>query len=174
MLIIFILSILGLVAVDQGIKYWAIHVLQEKGSIPFLRIGDFKIMDLTYLENTGAVFGSFSGMKWFLIIITTLLMAWCLYYFIRHKNRSKLLATAVILVVSGGIGNSIDRLFRAKGAVIDYFDLQLFDFAVFNFADCCVVIGVILFMIYVLFIEGKNEKKKLLISENKDKEDSSL
>ena len=58
-LILSFLAIVLLVAADQGIKIWAITVLQEKGTMPFLHIGNWKLFDLTYLENSGAVFGSF-------------------------------------------------------------------------------------------------------------------
>lgn len=60
------------------------------------------------------------------------------------------------LILAGGIGNLIDRLFRG-GSVIDYLDVRLFSFAVFNFADCCVVVGVILFAIYLFFFDGKKK-----------------
>lgn len=63
------------------------------------------------------------------------------------------------LIVSGGIGNIIDRIFRG-GLVVDYLDVQLFDFAVFNFADCCVTIGAVLLLIYIIFFDkGSNIKK---------------
>lgn len=152
-------GIVLLAAIDQLIKYWAIHVLQPLGTMPFLHIGSLEILDLTYLENDGAVFSSFSGMRWFLIVVTVALMVFCVYWLIRHGDRSRLLTSSLILIVGGGIGNLIDRLFRG-GLVVDYLEVKLFRFAVFNFADCCVVIGVILFAIYFLFIEPKLDKEK--------------
>ncbi len=159
---LYCLSFAGIVllaAIDQLIKYWAIHVLQPLGTMPFLHIGSLEILDLTYLENDGAVFSSFSGMRWFLIVVTVALMVFCVYWLIRHGDRSRLLTSSLILIVGGGIGNLIDRLFRG-GLVVDYLEVKLFRFAVFNFADCCVVIGVILFAIYFLFIEPKLDKEK--------------
>ena len=126
--------------------------------MPFLHIGDTKIMDLTYLENNGAVFSSFAGMRWLLVGTTVALMAFCAYWLIRHGKKSKLLTISLTLILSGGLGNLIDRLFRG-GHVVDYLDIKLFQFAVFNFADCCVVIGVILFALYFLFIESKLSKQ---------------
>lgn len=113
-------------------------------------------MHLTYLENDGAVFGSFSGMRWILVAVTAALMAFCVYYMIKHRNE-KMLVACMILIVSGGLGNIIDRLFRG-GIVVDYLDLQLFDFAIFNFADCCVTIGAAALLIYVIFFD-KSDKK---------------
>lgn len=69
------------------------------------------------------------------------------------------------LIVSGGLGNIIDRLFRG-GVVVDYLDVQIFDFAIFNFADCCVTIGAALLLIYVLFFD-KSDKKDKTVTEEK-------
>ena len=66
--------------------------------------------------------------------------------------------TACTLILSGGIGNIIDRI--VHGYVVDMFDLQLFSYPVFNLADCCVVAGAILGGIYYLFLYDKYDKKK--------------
>lgn len=148
-----------LVGIDQLIKYWAVHTLQPLESIPFLRIGDTEILKFTYLENKGAAFSSFSGMRWFLIGITVLMMVVCAVAMVKYRNRSKMIPICAALILAGGIGNLIDRLFRG-GNVVDYLDVQLFSFAVFNFADCCVVIGVIMFAIYLFFFDGKKKSAK--------------
>ena len=158
MLIAAIIIIILLTAADQLIKYWAIQELKPVGTMPFLHIGDKKILDLTYLENNGAVFSSFAGMRWLLVGTTVVLMAFCAYWLVRHGKKSKLMTVSLTLILGGGLGNLIDRLFRG-GLVVDYFEVKLFRFAVFNFADCCVVVGVILFAVYFLFIEPKLSKK---------------
>ena len=53
-----------LTGADQLIKYWAVENLKGQPSKEFIKIGNTKILNLTYLENDGAVFGSFSGMRW--------------------------------------------------------------------------------------------------------------
>ena len=68
-----------------------------------------------------------------------------------------MLVFCLTLIISGGLGNIIDRLFRG-GRVVDYLDLQLFDFAIFNFADCCVTIGAALLLIYILFFDKSGKK----------------
>ncbi|MBQ8515380.1 MAG: signal peptidase II [Ruminococcus sp.] len=158
-MIVALIAAAVLVGIDQLIKLWAMNVLQEKETIPFLHIGDFKIMDLTYLENSGAVFGSFAGMRWLLVAVTGILLVACIWGLIRYHDKSKIVCTCLTLILAGGVGNLIDRLFRG-GLVIDYLDLKLFDFAIFNFADCCVVIGVGLFLIYILFIDPKQAKAR--------------
>lgn len=157
MLIFSLIAAAVLVLIDQLIKLWAVGILQDKGSIPFLHFGDLEILDLTYLENSGAVFGSFAGMRWLLIGITSVMLIACLWGIIRYGKTSKLLDTSLVLVFAGGIGNLIDRIFRG-GLVVDYIEVKLFDFAIFNFADCCVVIGVCLFILYILF--GTAPKKQ--------------
>ena len=59
--------------------------------------------------------------------------------------------------VNDAIGNMIDRIFRG-GLVVDYLDVQLFEFAVFNFADCFVTVGTIVLMIYIIFFMDKDKK----------------
>lgn len=163
MLILIFVCILLLVLADQGIKYWAVHSLAQVGTKSFLKIGSLKILDLTYLENRGALFGSFSGMRWMLVAVTGILIIACIFGLIKYHGRSKILTISLTLITAGGIGNLIDRLFRG-GSVVDYFDVQLFDFAIFNFADCCVTIGVVLFFLYFVFIDGKLSKKQTVNS----------
>lgn len=123
-------------------------------------------MHLTYLENDGAMFGSFSGMRWILVIVTSFLMGFCIYYMIRHR-KEKMLVFCLTLIISGGFGNIIDRLFRG-GRVVDYLDLQLFNFAIFNFADCCVTIGAALLLIYIIFFDKSSKKTRIEIKAEKN------
>lgn len=154
-----------LTGTDQLIKLWAVANLKGQDSREFISIGKTKIMQLTYLENDGAVFGSFSGMRWVLVCVTAVLMAFCAYYMIKHRTE-KLIVVSMTLIISGGLGNIIDRIFRG-GLVVDYLDVQLFHFAVFNFADCCVTIGAALLLIYIIFFDKNHpEDKKLQVNEN--------
>ncbi len=156
-----------LVVADQLLKYWAVTALEPVGSKPFFHIGDTDIIGLHYLENDGAVFGSFSGARWILVAITAVLILACAIGLIRYPKRSKWLSAGLILVIAGGVGNLIDRLFRG-GLVVDYIEVRLFHFAIFNFADCCVVVGVILLLAYFLFADTwkKHKQKQLETLEN--------
>ena len=60
------------------------------------------------------------------------------------------------MIIGGGVGNMIDRIFHG-GAVVDYLDVQLFNFAVFNFADCFVTVGTALLFVYILFFMDKKK-----------------
>ena len=72
-------------------------------------------------------------MRWILVGVTAALMVFCIYYMIKHKS-NRFVVISLSLIVSGGLGNIIDRIFR-NGLVVDYLDVKLFKFAIFNFAD---------------------------------------
>lgn len=171
MLIFSFIAVVLLIGIDQLIKFWAVGSLQEQGSIQFIHFGNFEVFDLTYLENSGAVFGSFAGMRWLLVGITSVMLIACAWGLVHFNKRSKLLTSSLILILAGGVGNLIDRLFR-DGMVIDYIEVKFFDFAIFNFADCCVVIGIALFIFYILFIDSKatvkNKNENAVGTEDKD------
>lgn len=155
------IAIAALVGVDQWIKIWAIENLQGQPSRSFLPIGDFDWMHLTYTENTGAAFSIFSGSRVFLIIFPLIMIAICAVLLHRLYREHRWVLFTLPLMIAGGIGNLIDRVFRG-GAVVDYLDLQLFDFAIFNFADCCVSVGVVLLIVCVLFVEKEEPTAKKL------------
>lgn len=153
--------IAALTVIDQLIKVWAIANLQGQPARPFLQIGSFDWMHLRYLENDGAAFSMLSGSRGFLIVFPIIMIAGCLYALHRLGKTHKWLYAALPLIAAGGLGNLIDRIFRG-GRVVDYFDFQLCKFAVFNFADVCVTVGVALMIIGILFLEKElPEAKKL-------------
>ncbi len=156
MLIIAAIVIVLLVVIDQVIKFWAVAELKPVGEMPFLQIGDLDILHLTYLENTGSAFSSFAGQRAFLLIVTTAGILACLYVLICHARQRPFLFWSLVLVLGGGLGNMYDRIFR-EGAVVDYLDLQLFTFPVFNFADCCVTIGTAMLFIFILFLMDRQK-----------------
>jgi signal peptidase II len=149
-MVIILLAIVLMAVLDQLIKWQVIEHLKGMPSKDFLKIGDFKIMDLTYLENDGAVFGSFSGMTTFLSIITIVFIGVCVFILYKYHKTSRFLSIALTLIVGGGVGNLIDRIFR-HGRVVDYLEVKLFDFAIFNLADTFVVVGEILLLCFILF-----------------------
>lgn len=154
---VFLVIMIGvLVAADQLVKNWAVEVLQPVGSMDFIHFGDFKIFDLTYLENRGAIFGTMAGQRWFLVGFTSLVIVAGIVFMFATLGRSKLLNIAVGLFVAGGIGNLIDRI--RFGYVVDMFEVKLFDFAIFNVADICVTVAFVLLIIYGIFIDPKIEK----------------
>lgn len=156
MSILLIIAAVVLIAVDQIIKNWAVNSLQPVHTMDFIKFGDFKVLDLTYLENDGAIFGSMSGQTWFLVGFTSLVIIAGIVAMFVFAKKSKFMSTCIMLFVAGGIGNLIDRI--RFGYVVDMFEVKLFRFAIFNFADICVTCAFVLMFVYILFIEGKTEK----------------
>lgn len=149
----------ALTAIDQFIKMTVITNLKPIGSITCIP----GLLEFTYIENTGAAFGFFSGFSWVIMALTMLLSLALLVFLFRYKHHTFLSNTACILVVAGGIGNLIDRF--AFGYVVDYIHVLFFPY-VFNFADCCVVVGAILFAVWYLFIKDKKEQGDALKEEH--------
>lgn len=158
MAIILVLLAAALIGADQLVKYWAVHELKPVGTKDFIHFGDFKILDLTYLENDGAIFGSMSGQRWFLVGFTSLVIIAGVFLLVKLYRRSRLLDVALTLFIAGGIGNLIDRFRFAY--VVDMFEVKLFHFAIFNVADICVTVAFVLLLWYGIFIDPKIEKAK--------------
>ena len=156
MVIFLIIFGIVLVAADQLIKLWAVRVLMPVGTMDFIRFNDLEILGLKYCENTGAAFSSFSGAKWFLIILVSVMLVGLLIFTVRYKYKRPFFMISSVMIISGGLGNLIDRV--RQGYVVDYLDVKLFNFAVFNFADVCVVLGAVFMLIWLFFIEPKLEK----------------
>lgn len=156
MVIFLIIFGIALVAADQLIKLWAVRVLMPVGTMDFIRFGNLEILGLKYCENTGAAFSSFNGAKWFLIILVSVMLAELLIFTVRYKYKRPFFLISSVMIMAGGFGNLIDRV--RQGYVVDYFDVKLFNFAIFNFADICVVLGAVFMLIWLFFIEPKLEK----------------
>ncbi len=139
-IIIFILIIL-LVFFDYLTKYIVLNRFSVNESIIIIK----NFLKFTYIKNTGAAFGLLSGNIIVLILITVVLLFYLLKEFKNSKN--KLNITAYTLIISGAIGNLIDRIFRKY--VVDFISFTLFnkEMAVFNIADSFITIGAILLII---------------------------
>lgn len=102
-------------------------------------------LNFTYTENLGGAFGL--GKQQIIFLLSLVLTIGIIIYLIR--NRSKIINyIPFILIISGSIGNLIDRVFR--GYVIDFIDVNIFNFPNFNIADICIVIGIIWLIINII------------------------
>ncbi|MDD3192285.1 MAG: signal peptidase II [Oscillospiraceae bacterium] len=150
------IGILGMVAalvgLDQLFKYLTITHLQPLGSVPLID----GVFHLTYVENFGAAGGILQGKQLLLIVVTSIVLVILLAALLFKKIPGRFLPWMVGLVIAGGIGNLIDRIFR--GFVVDYLDFCWIHYPVFNFADCCVVVGVLAIAVYVFWSDRKREK----------------
>ena len=100
------------------------------------------IFSINYARNYGAAFNIFEGNRVFLSLIS-IISSLILIYFIFFKGRLNLLDRyGLSLILAGSLGNGIDRII--KGYVIDFINLKLFDFPIFNIADIAINIGCII------------------------------
>lgn len=122
------------------------------------------IVDLTHIHNNGGAWGMLGGYTWVLLGVTIVVMIICIAMLIKNGFKSKLLFWSVLLILAGGIGNMIDRIFRG-GAVVDFLQFHFWPtFPVFNIADIAVCIGAGLLILYFLvdiYNERKNQKNVL-------------
>ena len=142
-----------MVVADQLSKLWAVARLEPIRSFELLP----GILHLTYTENTGAAFSMLQGKTAFLIVVPILACIAMVCILASGKIRSRLGNWALLMVLSGAVGNLIDRIFR--GAVVDFFEIRLFKFAIFNVADIFVTVGAVLLFVYILFFSEDKGKK---------------
>jgi signal peptidase II len=157
------LSVVGiaiLVGIDQLTKYIAVTTVKVNGPEGFL----FGLFQFRYVENTGAAFSSFSNNRSVLILASGLLLLGVLIVLLTKKIDSKFVNFALVLVAAGGAGNMIDRI--ANGYVVDFIEPLFIDFAVFNFADCCITVGAFLLIGYEIY--DVIREKKAMKAQNND------
>ena len=143
--IVSVLAAAALVAADQGIKLWASANLQPVGAMPLLP----GIVELRFCLNDGMAFSMLAGKQALLIGVTSLmLLAVLIMLFVRKMPLAERIAWT--LVLGGGVGNLVDRVLN--GVVVDYINVLFMNFAIFNFADICVCVGVALWVL-VIFLD---------------------
>lgn len=154
----------GLLALDQLVKAWTVSAFAAPVSPALCSTADPAreflpgIVELTRVHNYGAAWSSFSGRKWLLLVVTCVLMAFIAYVLCRRVVRHPAGIAACMLVLSGGIGNLIDRL--RMGYVVDMFHFTFWpSYPVFNVADICVVCGAVLGSVYYLWLYEKYDRK---------------
>ena len=151
------LFLLIITAADQFTKYLTVANIDLYQKVDVLP----GIVGLTYVQNTGAAFSSFEGMRWLFVgLFAALTVAIVWEYFKKPMPFTKLDRWCLAAIYGGGLGNVIDRI--RLGYVVDMVDVDFMEFAVFNVADCFIVCGSILLMISMIFFNKKfwKEEKK--------------
>lgn len=148
-----IISVLLLVVFDQYTKYLAVIKLKDKD--PFILIDG--VLQFNYLENTGAAWGILSGKKILFVIVTSLILIFLIYFFVKMPLEKKYnpLKLLTIILIAGAIGNLIDRI--RLNYVVDFIYFNLINFPIFNIADCYVTVSVILLIILYSFKYNDND-----------------
>ena len=140
----YLLLICALLGADQYVKYWITQHL-TLGEL----IWPNPVFEITYVKNYGAAWSLFQNQRLFLIALTVAILV-ALFWFLRKNKRklSTLYQWSLVLVISGAIGNLIDRLFN--GYVVDMIELTFMRFPVFNLADTFLCIGIFGLIICIL------------------------
>lgn len=154
--ILAVVSAVLLLGADQLTKYLISTRFELEESRVFLK----GFIEFLYIHNRGSAWGLLYGKTYILIPITVVVMAVCIILYKKYGKKNKLLFWAIMLVLSGGVGNMIDRVFR-DGNVIDFLHFEFFpSFPVFNVADCAIVVGAGLLILYFLIDSVKESKHK--------------
>ena len=146
-----------LVVIDQAVKFWVRANISLGESLDFIP----GFLELTFVKNTGAAFSSFSGMTWLLALVSLAATVVVLVLLAKDYFPGALGRLTLSLILAGAAGNLIDRVLL--GYVTDMFRtiLRPFqNFAVYNVADICVVVGGILMVLYVLFFWDKEKARQ--------------
>lgn len=148
----------GIVAADQLTKLWIVGNIPLYGRIEAIP----GLFHLTYVQNTGAAFSSFQGMRWLFAVIFIIFAASIIWEFSKKRMPFTTLERwCIVAVFGGGLGNMIDRV--RLGHVVDMIAVDFMNFPVFNVADCFITCGCVLLLVHLVFFNRafwKDEKKK--------------
>lgn len=139
-------------ALDQWLKAYVsanIPLGQTQSLLP-------GVVELRTVHNYGAAWSSFSGSRWLLVGVTCAIVVFLTVVLVRRAVRHPLGVTACCMVISGGLGNIIDRV--RLGYVVDMFNLLFISYPVFNVADIFVVCGAVLGVVYYLWFYERYDK----------------
>ena len=139
-------------ALDQWLKAYVtanIPLGQAQSLLP-------GVVELRTVHNYGAAWSSFSGSRWLLVGVTCAIVVFVTVLLIRRVVRHPLGVAACCMVISGGLGNIIDRV--RLGYVVDMFNLLFMNYPVFNVADILVVCGAVLGCVYYLWFYERYDK----------------
>lgn len=168
-----IIALLVLI-IDQLSKLYAAQVL-SKGALVLIP----RVLELTYLKNTGAAWGMFQGARIPFILLTVAFLILCLWFYKKKRGElTKLSRIILLLIFSGALGNLIDRV--VLGYVRDMIYFSLINFPVFNVADSAIVTGAILLILETLLtknglldvLEKTLDKKKSKKADEKEEASS--
>lgn len=164
-LLFFIIGLFVSIGFDQWTKQLVVTHL--KGNLPFVIWEG--VFELYYSENRGAAFGIMQGKQGFFFVIAAIVIIGVFYLLYRMPSEKKYFpfTGCLFLLVSGAVGNLIDRLLN--GYVVDFLYFKLINFPIFNVADCYVVISTISLMILFFFVYSEEDLTFLSIGKKTKK-----
>jgi signal peptidase II len=171
-IIISAIIVVALIGIDQLTKFLAETYLLGKSGVTIIN----NIIEFRFSYNTGAAFSMFENFSLFPLIISVLGAILLLYFFkeVGFKRRP-LYSISLCMIYAGTWGNLIDRFLMAinqKEGVVDFINFLFMDFAIFNFADICLTVGMAIMCVYIFFYEPKDPLKLFKKKEKGEIEDA--
>lgn len=167
-----------LLVADRITKYAAVKYLKGNDAVQIIK----DVVELRYLENSGAAFGIFQNMQWMFYIITAIILVIIVILFISTNKKlhgyCDLITTdpdsfhfktyngiiffnyLIAALAAGAIGNLIDRL--TTKYVVDFIYFKIINFPIFNFADICVTLTAALLIIFFIFVYKEDDNFSIL------------
>ena len=143
------LVILGVLLIDYLVKLLVRCTMYCGQTIPVID----GILSITYVQNRGAAFSLFTGRGPMIMTVTFVALCLAAWYMERHKNDHWTLLLSLEFIISGGVGNLLDR--AVNGFVTDMFDIHFFP--VFNIADIAICTGCGFLILYMFFFDKPDE-----------------
>ena len=143
--VLYVMLFAAMLALDIMTKLMVISRFPLGRTVPVID----GVIHFTYVRNTGAAFGMFAENTAVLAVLSVVILGAMAFALIKLKPQDELIRLSVCMIAAGAVGNLIDRI--RLGYVVDFIDLRIINFAVFNLADCFVCIGAFLLIIYILF-----------------------
>jgi len=157
MFLYYSLFVAFVVGLDQFTKYLTVANIPLYADVPFIP----GLLQLTYVQNTGAAFSSFEGQQWLFALIFSIFTGLILYECRKNTMGFTLFERwCIAAIYGGGLGNMIDRV--RLGYVVDMIETTFMEFPVFNVADCFITCGCILMIAHLILFNKdfwKDEKK---------------
>ena len=151
----YILFVVFIVVIDQITKYLTVLYIPAIGVQTFIP----GLLQITYVQNTGAAFSSFEGQQWLFALIFLIFTVLIVY---EYKKKPMGFTTferwCIAAIYGGGLGNMIDRV--RLGYVVDMIETKFIRFPVFNVADCFITCGYVLLMIHLFLFNKEFWKEK--------------
>lgn len=142
-----VLVFLAGIFADQFTKYMAAGSLKDQPPVVLIK----NVFELQYLENRGAAFGMLQDQKLFFILVGVFMLLVGTFFFVKmpFEKHFSPLRWCLVLIMTGAVGNMIDRI--CYNYVIDFFYFSLIDFPIFNVADIFVTVATIVLLLLILF-----------------------
>ena len=170
-------SFIWLFIVFLGIDILTKQLVMNAGVAPGNVILDWRIVRISYVQNPNAAFGLGANNPAvsrvvYLVVASLITIGLVTYLILKRKTTKLYIRACLVLVVTGAIGNMIDRIFysQANYCVVDWIDFYWFWGYNFNIADSCIVVAMFMLIIYIIVMEVKDYKARPKVKQVQEKQ----